>query len=656
MKKQTIIFWLILISIPILILTGLEFSLRLLNYGAEVNLTRQEEIGGVKYYVVNEKIARRYFTQDNGVIPEAKNDLFRVEKTPNTFRIFCLGGSTTAGWPFLYNGTFPGILQNRLKNLFPEKTIEVVNWGISAVNSFSVLDMAPELLKLQPDLFLIYMGHNEFYGAFGVGSTQVGGKNRFLIKLNLKLRKFKLVQFVRNQIAKIRNKKPTVKAGTLMERMVRQQLIRFQDENYQITCDNFQANLQEILDTIKNENIPVIVGTLVKNLHDFEPFISVFSPDFQDSLTWKNYFTAGEQAQQNSDFHSALTFYQKATQLDNSHALLAYRQARCFEQLNRIDSSRVYFRRANDLDALRFRASEEFNEIIRNCCARQNVPVAEIESLFEKNSPNGLIGNNLIIEHLHPNLNGYSLMAEAFQQKILQGNWLILPEAKNSPEITGQTVASVSDLEIEIANQRIQQLTSRWPFRQKLSILPPDSSDWRKRVKEFAQKVLTDNLPFNDAHYQLADFAIKNGAFSKAEDCYRAVINVRPINYYPWLFLGNLYFRQNKFKEAEQSYLQSLKLSKNLPFAYAKLGLFYLNQGLPQKAIPFLENAIERGANRFDAGEMAQARYLLATALAQTNNFKPALEAASSAQALQPENREIDILIRKIKYAMQIKK
>jgi len=47
----------------------------------------------------------------------------------------------------------------------------VVNVGISAISSYMVLNFVNELVQYQPDLFVLYMGHNEFYGAFGIGST-----------------------------------------------------------------------------------------------------------------------------------------------------------------------------------------------------------------------------------------------------------------------------------------------------------------------------------------------------------------------------------------------------------------------------------------------------------------------------------------------------
>ena len=78
-----------------------------------------------------------------------------------TFRIFCLGGSTATGYPYWYNASFSFFLKTRLKIIFPDKNIEVINLSMTAVNSFTVLDMVKELPEYEPDLILVYDGHNE---------------------------------------------------------------------------------------------------------------------------------------------------------------------------------------------------------------------------------------------------------------------------------------------------------------------------------------------------------------------------------------------------------------------------------------------------------------------------------------------------------------
>ncbi|MCI0618577.1 hypothetical protein L0244_36835, partial [bacterium] len=67
-------------------------------------------------------------------------------RVSSTFRIFCLGGSTTAEFPFDCQVPFPTQLRYLLSQTHPQYQIEVINVGISAVNSFTVVDLLPDIL------------------------------------------------------------------------------------------------------------------------------------------------------------------------------------------------------------------------------------------------------------------------------------------------------------------------------------------------------------------------------------------------------------------------------------------------------------------------------------------------------------------------------
>jgi len=62
------------------------------------------------------------------------------------------------------------LLKHRLSHTFPNKNIEVINTGITAVNSYTLWDLTDDIIEQKPDLVIIYAGHNEYYGALGVGS------------------------------------------------------------------------------------------------------------------------------------------------------------------------------------------------------------------------------------------------------------------------------------------------------------------------------------------------------------------------------------------------------------------------------------------------------------------------------------------------------
>jgi len=84
---------------------------------------------------------------------------FAAEKPPGTFRIFTLGGSSVA------------FLQDHLKELEkglnrrfegPFEQIQIINAGAPSFGSQRVLFIAREALTYDPDLLVLYTGHNEF--------------------------------------------------------------------------------------------------------------------------------------------------------------------------------------------------------------------------------------------------------------------------------------------------------------------------------------------------------------------------------------------------------------------------------------------------------------------------------------------------------------
>jgi lysophospholipase L1-like esterase len=85
---------------------------------------------------------------------------FAARKEPGTYRIFCIGGSTTAGWPF-HTLSYPKLLSLQLKDVLPGRRVEVINAGFEASDSASDRRLVRQVLDFDPDLLLIYEGRND---------------------------------------------------------------------------------------------------------------------------------------------------------------------------------------------------------------------------------------------------------------------------------------------------------------------------------------------------------------------------------------------------------------------------------------------------------------------------------------------------------------
>ena len=415
----------ILLLVPFLFLTLLEMSLRLLEYGGNLDLVVTRRVGNRDVYSINRGAAARYFSSAGTVIPEPADDVFEMVKSDSTIRIFCLGESTMAGFPYDFNATAPGFLRDRLRMRFPGRKIEVINLGLSASSSYIVFDFVEELLPYQPDLFIIYLGHNEFYGVYGAGSSVRIPGGHHLTRFTIELLNFKTYLLLRDGMAWIRQaiaSPPSRPGATLMEQMVHEQHIPYRSPLYEAALDAYRDNLFRIIGAAKSAQVPVMFSDLVSNEKDHPPFRPAFDETTVEAVRseWRGLFSKAESLASQRRFAEALETYQRCMQLDSMNASAVYATGLLEYDRGRYDGARTLLQRAKDLDALRFRASEDFKAALRAVCSETGTVLAETDSAFRASSPHGIIGKNLMLEHLHPNLDGYVLMAEVFARTILE--------------------------------------------------------------------------------------------------------------------------------------------------------------------------------------------------------------------------------------------
>ena len=353
-----------------------------------------------------------------------------------------MGGSIAEGYPYTPLGSFSRYIRRRLELVYPETHIEVVNISMTAVGTYTILDLIRGVLDQKPDLILIYAGHNEYYGALGVGSEESLGSSPALINLMLNLDNFKVTQLVRNSvrwfISLFSSGRDKNSSQTLMSRMVKDKYILLNSGKFEEGLKQFRDNLKSILSLIKDKGVPVILGRLVSNLKDQKPFVSIYTP---------NYGTADQVYKE-----------AKAELTNNNISKPAYRT-------DRADS---LFKLAKDLDALRFRAPEKMNAIIDNLGKEYNVKIAPVDSVFDSYSPDGIVGDNLIVDHLHPNIRGNQLMGKAFYDVMERSGYLPEYEKPAIPYAEQDSVTRANfmftKLDSSIGDNIIALLKNDWPF------------------------------------------------------------------------------------------------------------------------------------------------------------------------------------------------
>jgi hypothetical protein len=555
------LFRVIAIGMPFFFLVLLEGALRLFHYGYDTSLFIEAPENS-DYLVFNPAASKRYFTdQLNATI--GNREPFRKVKEPGTLRLFVLGESTTIGYPYFHNGSFHRWLEYRLMREFPDKKVEIVNVALTAVNSYTVLGFAREVVHYAPDAVLVYSGHNEYYGALGVGSTNKLGSSPALVNTLLWLRQFRVVQLFGQVIGKLGRlfTPASSKTGkTRMELMVGEQQIPYGSSMYQRGITQFRSNMDKTLAIFHNEGIPVFISNVVSNLRDQRPFVSV--GDSADLY----YSQAGE----------AWTHDQYST-------------------------AKADFIRAKEEDALRFRAPEGINDIIDELSRKyDNTHLVDTRGVFEAASDHGIIGNSLLLEHVHPNLMGYALLSDAFYGALQQQGLIPATPDTASAETFRQLLRDMPITRVDslAGAYKIDNLKNNWPFnRSGRDTGPPSRPAWQLKTEEedLAYAVAFEHLPWEEAMRQLYDYYSKTEDWAKAATVMEALCLEHPEEV-SWeektaMLLGKLkenekaifYFRQAFSREP------SFKMARYL-FALC------LEQDRPAEAIPYLDYAIANNA------------------------------------------------------------
>ena len=417
-RRRRIVYGIVAISFPFLLLIAVEFVARAAGIGSDDQHAFMTIPDRPEYRGLNPAYARRYF---EGFTPSVAPDVFRSIKPTGTFRVFVLGGSSTAGYPYMSYSSFPAQLQRRLDRRFFDLRVEVVNLGMTAVNSYTLWDLRNAVLDEQPDAILIYAGHNEYYGAFGAGSTMYSlGNQVWLKRLLLYLKNSVLFRSIDGALRKSRGELNREEgAETMMSRLAGEQEIALGGEVYADGIAQFEDNLRDVVAAFKYAGVPVFLSTIAANLRDQRPFS-------RDTIAVRHF--------------------------DYGVRLAAER---------RFEEARDAFVLARDHDSIRFRAPSAVNERIRMIAARHGATLVDSETHIRGASGNGLEGSSLFVDHLHLTARGYALIADAFLDALVEHVKYEGPSILQQPEIED---LRLDPIDSAAAGINVERLKGGFPF------------------------------------------------------------------------------------------------------------------------------------------------------------------------------------------------
>ncbi len=344
-------------------------------------LLLEMEHDGQRYATTNREYAKRFFQRAG--MPAPQPLWIPVEKEPGVKRVVLLGESAAAGFPLMgYN--LARLVEVVWRERFPEQPVEVINLSVVAINSHVLRLFARESLALNPDLIVLYAGHNEVIGPFGPASTfgqvkGIGTLARFL----------DVVRETRTGRAADRL------AQRISERMIdwEEGIWKGLDEFQEVSIahddpaldgmlHHVEANFRDIIERALSHEAKVLVCIPAVNLNDWPPL------DSEPAAYGAQEVLAAQYADALAGLRSALPVYEAAQ----------IREAQS-------DMARAWplYRLACDLDRKRFRADSRIRDLQRMLVDDypEHVGMVDADRWLHEENPTFSGDGKFFLEHVH---------------------------------------------------------------------------------------------------------------------------------------------------------------------------------------------------------------------------------------------------------------
>ena len=461
---------------------GLEGALRIAGYGKATEFFIPDGKPGV--YRSNPSFTAPFIPASFGIRP--LNFLISRHKEPGTIRVFVLGESAAQGTPEPDFG-FAVQLRAQLRERFPGKAFEVFNLGITAIDSHVVYRIVRQVSGFEPDLLVVYMGNNEVIGPYGPGCAYMSATPPlWFIRASVWVRGTRAGQLLGNLLGGLAPSGSKARDWRGMETFSGFS-VRGDDPRLAAVYGNFAANLKGIVAIAGRAGIRTVLATVVANLKDNAPFISMHRLGLSDAeaKSWKAASDAGTVAWDLGDAQSASYEFDKALRIDPEFAETHFRMGMIAETLGEPAVARREYLDALHWDALRFRPDTRINEIIRQVAGSAGGSVLLVDAAramgSDPESPFPLAGHGILFDHVHFNWAGNCQVAQLLADGCATALFGPGSRARAGLDADGcaAAVGYTPDGQLRML-QVVVQLTLRPPFTNQLTF----SADQARLKKE----------------------------------------------------------------------------------------------------------------------------------------------------------------------------
>jgi len=532
---------------------------------------------------------------------------FPKEKGSDTYRIFCMGGSTTYGRPYADPVSFCGWLRAYLRAADATRNWEVINAGGISFASYRVARLMNELGHYQPDLFIVYSGQNEFLEERSYGT--LASLPAWLINLNATLsgtRTYTAMKHIIDavQSASFNQTQSRHSLGGEVDEILNSTIgpesyHRDDDLKRQIIT-HYRLNLIRMVRIARSAGADIVLVQPAINIKDMSPFKSEHREDLgeQEQSDWEALFQRATELYAAGDYNAALMKYNQALEIDDRYADLHYRIGQTRFQLQQYDEAEQAFRRAVEEDIAPLRILASMQQIVEEVAATENVPLIDfpgiLRAAYTARYDHAVFGKEYFPDHVHANKEGYRLLGLALFDELVEQGIATPDDAWNEARIEAVTQEVIAQIPPRAEGITMLNLGKVLDWAGKfneahdaltraLEILGPNPVIYDRLARTsyglrnydeatgYLNEILRIAPEIPGVHTRLAMIYGKQGRIDEAIRQCRAELEDDPDDYYVHAGLAKLLEQKGDTAAALQHYNNSLQFRPDYQYAHVEL-------------------------------------------------------------------------------------
>lgn len=393
------------------------------------------EFESVRPLFVKTEDGKRYKVSPNRRDFFADNS-FSVSKEAGTKRIFVFGGSTVQGRPFSIPTSFTTFLKTSLNLADTETEWEVINCGGISYASYRLLPIIHECLQYQPDIYIVCTGHNEFlecvtYADVRTASPLVVSSHKLLDNLN----SYRLLRQCLSLTHQSKNAPQAIRLPQEVDAMLdhqggldaysRDALHRSQIEQ------QFEINLKTIVRTCRNANVPLLLLSPPLNLCDCPPFKSEFGAATSENVRSEITSQLPVAAKlMNESPTLAIEQFRQLSAMDREFAFSWYQLGQALMLNHQPEAAALALSQAVDEDVCPLRMTSQLRSAMETVATTENIPFLDLHQRLAEECQNGIVGDAILVDHVHPSFRGHQLIALTIADRLHQLDLAVVTDSQ----------------------------------------------------------------------------------------------------------------------------------------------------------------------------------------------------------------------------------